>query len=85
MQMARQYAVILGLLAFTVTMARSLWHYADGLANVWMALGWMAGFACLGAIVGGLADWMLGDALRRELSQALAAQTEAGSTVKPGT
>jgi hypothetical protein len=69
--MARHFAVIMGQLAFTVTLVRCWWHQYDFTANVPEALLVMVLFALLGAVIGGTADWILADSLRQDLTTAL--------------
>ena len=72
--MARHFAVIMGQLAFTVTLVRCWWHRYDFAANVPEALLVMVVFAVLGAAIGGTADWILADSLRQDLNAALERQ-----------
>lgn len=75
-RMARQYAAILGLLAFVVIQARCVWQSYDLAANLLTALAAMAIFAVVGAMVGGTANWSLGETLRRELTAEMNEQRE---------
>jgi membrane protein YqaA with SNARE-associated domain len=73
--MARQYAVILGMLAFSVVQFRAMWHRFDMTANLWQGIIAMMIFATVGAVIGGVAEWILGQELRREFAdQMVAAQ-----------
>jgi membrane protein YqaA with SNARE-associated domain len=45
----------------------------DFAANVWLALVMLVIFASLGAAIGGLTDWILGDTLRYELASQMSA------------
>ena len=70
--LARQFAVLLGVLAFTVIQVRAMVHGFDFAANVWRGLAAMAILAAIGGVLGGIAELMLGDSLRIELTAAMA-------------
>ena len=80
--LARQFAVLLGVLAFTVTQVRALVNGYDFAANVWQGLAAMAILAALGGVLGGIAEWMLGDSLRMELTAAMAEKQRENTTVQ---
>ncbi len=80
--LARQFAVLLGVLAFTVTQVRALVNGYDFAANVWQGLAAMAILAALGGVLGGIAEWMLGDSLRMELTAAMAEKQRENTTAR---
>ena len=77
--MARQYAVMLGLLAFGVVQIRTMWHGYDAAGNLWLGMTMMIVMALVGAVVGGLAEWTLGQELRQELAAQMAAAQQGDS------
>jgi len=80
--LARQFAVLLGVLAFTVTQVRALVNGYDFAANVWQGLIAMMALAALGGVLGGIAEWMLGDSLRMELTAAMAEKQRENTTAR---
>jgi membrane protein YqaA with SNARE-associated domain len=74
--MARQYAAILGMLAFFVQQARTLWHGSNFAGNVMTGIVVAAIFALMGAVIGGVADYILGDTLRQELQLRINAKNQ---------
>ncbi len=81
--LARQFAVLLGVLAFTVTQVRAMVYGFDFAANVWQGLAAMAILAGIGAVLGGIAELMLGDSLRVELTAAMAEKQNEKLTDRP--
>jgi hypothetical protein len=81
--LARQFAVLLGVLGFTVTQVRALAHGFDFAANVWQGLAAMAILAAIGGVLGGVAELMLGDSLRFELTAAMAEKLNDKNTDRP--
>ena len=81
--LARQFAVLLGVLAFTVTQVRAMVHGFDFAVNVWQGLAAMAILAALGGALGGIAELMLEDSLRIELTAALAEKQNEKRTDRP--
>ena len=77
--MAYNYAGILGPLAMFAALARGLVH-ASGPEDVIMAA-WISllVFACLGAAIGALADWTVGQSVRATLEVELASAKSNGS------
>lgn len=81
--LARQFAVLLGVLAFTVIMVRALVQGYDFTANIWRGLAAMAILAGIGGVLGGVAELMLGDSLRHELTAAMAEKQNEKITDRP--
>lgn len=72
--MTRIYAGTLGLLAFLATLARGL-RQSHGIETVLgAACVSLAIFAVLGGAIGGLARWIVEDAVRQRLAAEVAAQ-----------
>ena len=61
--MARQYANILGLLALTVSLMRGILAGNTGETTLWTAWLSLLAFAAIGAVIGGLAEWIVRDAV----------------------
>ncbi len=74
--MARQFAAVLGLLAFAALMLRGALVGAGLEATMVRAVTSLAAFAAIGAVVGGLAQWILDDTVREQL-QAEQSRSEA--------
>ncbi len=72
--MGRTYAGILGSLAMAVALVRGV--MADGGAEetVVRALAALVGFSLIGLIIGGVAGWIVEDAVYSQVQQELAAQ-----------
>ena len=69
--MARNYAATLGLVAFVTAVARSWLQGASpsqALFTAWLAL---LAFTALGAALGGLAGWIVDDAVRSRIAEEL--------------
>ncbi len=81
--LARQFAVFLGVLAFTMTQVRAMVNGFEFTANLWQGLAAMATLAALGGVLGGIAEWMLGDSLRMELAAAMAEKQNEKLTGRP--
>jgi membrane protein YqaA with SNARE-associated domain len=81
--LARQFAVFLGVLAFTVTQVRAMVNGFDCVANLWQGLAAMAILAGIGGVLGAIAEWMLGDSLRIALAAAMAEKQNAKLTDRP--
>jgi hypothetical protein len=81
--LARQFAVFLGVLGFTVTQVRAMVNGFEFTANVWQGLAAMAILAGIGGVLGGIAEWMLGDSLRMELAAAMAEKQNEKITDRP--
>ena len=61
--MARQYAGILGLLALLVSLLRGLLAGSPGEATLFSAWLSLLAFVGIGAVIGGLAEWTVRDAV----------------------
>ena len=81
--LARHFAVLLGVLAFTVTQVRAMVHGYDFAANAWQGLTAMVILAAIGGALGGIAELILGDSLRIELTAAMAEKQNAKLTDRP--
>lgn len=81
--LARQFAVFLGVLAFTVTQVRAMVNGFDFAANLWQGLAAMAILAAIGGVLGGIAEWILGDSLQLELAAAMAEKQNEKLTDRP--
>ena len=80
--MARLYAGVLGLLAFLTSIIRGMAHGCGAESALWTACLGMALFAMVGAVIGGLARWIVEDAVNSRLAAELAAR-EGGQTPPP--
>lgn len=79
--MGRRYAAVLGLLSYAVMLVRGIaaggaWESTVGQAIVCLVI-----FACLGGVIGWLAERIIDDAIRSRLSAELAARP--GSPTNP--
>ena len=74
--MARQYAGILGLLAFLTVLARAAVWGGDLTAAMQTALLALMAFAVLGGAIGGLAKFIVDDAARSRLKRELETRQE---------
>lgn len=81
--LARQFAVLLGVLSFTVIQVRAMVHGFDFAANVWQGLTAMVILAGIGGVLGGIAELMLEDSLRVELTAAMAEKQNEKLTDRP--
>ena len=59
--MARQYAAILGLLAMMVSLSRGILAGSTGEATLWTAWLGLLAFTAIGAVIGGVAEWVVRD------------------------
>lgn len=64
--LARQYAVIMGSLAMTVTIVRAVKEMQPADSALWAAMGLMLIFAVLGLAVGWLADAVIVESVRAQ-------------------
>jgi hypothetical protein len=65
--MGRNYAAVLGILAFSTTLARGLVHGSGLQATLETAIGQSIAFAAVGWIIGESAAWIVEDSVRSEL------------------
>jgi hypothetical protein len=79
--MGRRYAAVLGLLAFSVTIARGIAANGTCESVLGQAIAALFVFMLLGGIAGWLAERAIDDDIRSRLSAELAAQST--STTKP--
>jgi hypothetical protein len=75
--MGRTYAGILGPLAFTTVLARTLIDQNASLATLQAATCCLFVFAAIGYVAGRIADSIVGDLVRTRLNEELAARKEA--------
>lgn len=61
--MGRTYAIILGNLAFAITIVRGLIHASSAQAIMEAAIGGLIAFAVVGWIVGELAAWIVEESI----------------------
>jgi len=82
--MARSYAGVIGLLAFTVVIARNMLHDGSMTSSVQQALVCMVVYALIGGVVGRVAQFIVDDLVRSELAEAMKESARLGKT-KSGT
>ncbi|MGC4003491.1 MAG: hypothetical protein QM811_10285 [Pirellulales bacterium] len=83
--MARQFAAIMGLLAFSTMNLRGLCNGYGFAETVWLGCGAAAIFAGGGALVGAIAEGILGEDLRTELADRMAVAQQRNTTKRnPG-
>jgi hypothetical protein len=71
---ARDYAGVLGLVAFAIAMARGVIRSAGVNATMWQASITMFAFALVGYIVGAMADRIVEESVRGSVAAQAAAQ-----------
>jgi hypothetical protein len=69
--MARNYAGILGLLAFAAVMARGIVHAGAPAATIWQAVMSLFAFATIGYAIGRTAQWIIEDSVHGLLTNQL--------------
>lgn len=72
--MARTYAGILGSLAMAVALVRGVISGGGTEETVLQALAALIGFSLIGLMIGGVAGWIVEDAVYSQVQQELAAQ-----------
>ena len=88
MALARIYAEILGLTAFTVVLLRAIGHGADLEAAAWSALAALVLWGIVGCLVGAIADRVVTEGVQAQLLSQLkqrAGSGDAATDVSPAT
>jgi hypothetical protein len=78
--MARNYAGILGTLAFAAVVARNLVHNAAASEAVWQASVMLFYFATIGYAIGRVGQWIVDESVRGRLTIEIASQAATGET-----
>ena len=76
---ARQYAAILGLLAMMVSLARGILAGSTGEATLWTAWLGLLAFTAIGAAIGGVAEWVVRDAVSSRILMELQDKKQAAA------